>query len=61
MEHYHILSFLLVRGLTIILVVGGLGVEDNRMASAKTRPYSKRFLFVGFGQRGSLLLKTEKA
>jgi hypothetical protein len=29
MEHHHILSFLFVRGLTAILLVGGLGVEDQ--------------------------------
>jgi hypothetical protein len=30
MEHHHILSFLFVRGLTAILLVGGLGVEDKQ-------------------------------
>jgi hypothetical protein len=29
MEHHHILSFLFVRGLTSILLVSGLGVEDQ--------------------------------
>jgi len=29
MEHHYILSFLFVRSLTAILLVGGLGVEDQ--------------------------------
>jgi hypothetical protein len=29
MEHYHTFSFQFVRGLTAILLVGGLGVEDQ--------------------------------
>jgi hypothetical protein len=30
MEHHHILRFLSVRGLTTILLVSGLGVEDKQ-------------------------------
>jgi hypothetical protein len=29
MEHHHILSFLIVHSLTAILLIGGLGVEDQ--------------------------------
>jgi hypothetical protein len=29
-QHYHILSFLLVRDFTVIVLVSGLGVEDKK-------------------------------
>jgi hypothetical protein len=44
-QHHHILCFLLVRDLTTIFLLSGLGVEDKRMALAKSRSYSMRFIF----------------
>jgi hypothetical protein len=40
MEQHNIVPFLFVRGFTINFLVGGIGVEDNIMASVKSRSYS---------------------
>jgi hypothetical protein len=45
------LALLLVRGLSTILLVGGLGVEDNRMALVNSQTYCMWFRIVALGQR----------
>jgi hypothetical protein len=51
MEHHHILRFLSVHGLTTILLVGGLGVEDQQ-SSFHEAPILLHviFLFVGWNK-----------
>jgi hypothetical protein len=59
MWHHHILRALLVRGLTNILVVGGLGVEDHQNHLREVPTCFKRFRFVGLSHRRSPTMKTE--
>jgi hypothetical protein len=61
----HILLFLFVHGLTTILLLGGLGVENQQIGLHELPNFVLFFLFfififlVGFSQRGSSAIKNE--
>jgi hypothetical protein len=49
MWHHHILRALLVRGLTIILLMGGLGVEDHQNGLQEVPTLLQAIPFCGVG------------
>jgi hypothetical protein len=53
-QQYHNLRLLFVRGVITSLLVGGLGVDGNRMVSLYLL-----FVFVGSGQTGSVQITTK--
>ena len=59
MEHHQVLRFLSVRGLTIVFVVCGLGVEDKQYVLLKVPILLHVIFLVGFVPRGCLPMKTK--
>jgi hypothetical protein len=59
MEHHRILHFLFVHGLTIIFLVSEMGVRNQQNSAHKVLILMRDSLFVGLGQKGSLLIETK--
>jgi hypothetical protein len=58
MEYHDILRIPFVRGLTTISLVGGLGVEVQKIASARSQSYCMLFIFVALAKEEIMPIKT---